>query len=67
MKTQILHSVTIVVALLLGERVFAQTNTTSALDVKVEKFLKDHKREWHDLNVPYEDGQTLHDIIVKNK
>ena len=46
--------------------VSAQTNN-SALDAKVEKFLKDHKRDWHDLNVPYEDGQTLHDIIVKNK
>jgi caffeoyl-CoA O-methyltransferase len=47
-------------------KVFAQTSN-SALDAKVEKFLKDHKRDWHDLNVPYEDGQTLHDIIVKNK
>jgi caffeoyl-CoA O-methyltransferase len=39
----------------------------SALDAKVEKFLKDHRDEWHDLNVPFVDGQTLHDIIVKNK
>ncbi|MBS1976302.1 MAG: class I SAM-dependent methyltransferase [Bacteroidetes bacterium] len=38
----------------------------SALDAKVEKFLKEHRGEWHDLNVPYVDGQTLHDIIVKN-
>lgn len=39
----------------------------SALDSKVEKFLNDHRRDWHDLNVPYEDGKTLHDLIVKNK
>jgi len=38
----------------------------SATDAKVEKFLNDHKRDWHDLNVPYEDGKTLHDLIVKN-
>src|SRR5436190_1981216 len=45
---------------------YAQSSDPT-LDAKVEKFLKDHKRDWHDLNVPYEDGQTLHDIIVKNK
>ena len=45
---------------------FAQTDNTT-LDAKVEKFLKDHKRDWHDLNVPYEDGKVLHDLIVKNK
>src|SRR5882757_11559556 len=45
--------------------VMAQTNPT--LDEKVEKFLRDHRDEWHDLNVPFVDGQTLHDLIVKNK
>jgi predicted O-methyltransferase YrrM len=44
---------------------FAQTN--AVLDEKVEKFLKEHRNEWHDLNVPFVDGQTLHDLIVKNK
>ena len=44
---------------------FTQTSNT-ALDTKVEKFLSDHKREWHDLNVPFEDGKVLHDLIVKN-
>ena len=34
------------------------------LDMKVEAFLKKHKGEWHDLNVPYQDGQVLHDLIV---
>lgn len=37
-----------------------------ALNTKVEQFLNDHKRDWHDMNVPYEDGQILHDLIVKN-
>jgi predicted O-methyltransferase YrrM len=38
-----------------------------ALDEKVLAFLKKNKSNWHDLNVPYEDGQALHDLIVKNK
>jgi len=41
----------------------AQTSS-EALDAKVEAFLKKHKGGWHDLNVPYEDGKTLHDIVV---
>ncbi len=36
------------------------------LDAKVESFLKSHKGEWHDLNVPYQDGQVLHDLIVSH-
>ncbi len=43
---------------------FAQSQAD--IDAKVEKFLKNHKNEWHDLNVPFVDGQTLHDIIVKH-
>jgi len=38
----------------------------SELDARVEKFLTTHKRDWHDMNVPYEDGKILHDIIVRN-
>jgi predicted O-methyltransferase YrrM len=45
---------------------WAQAQTQSEIDSKVERFLKDHKSEWQDLNVPYVDGQTLHDLIVKN-
>ena len=63
MKTRAIILAVILFSVNIG---FSQTNT-SALDAKVEKFLKDHKRDWHDLNVPYEDGQTLHDIIIKNK
>jgi caffeoyl-CoA O-methyltransferase len=45
----------------------SSAQTQSALDEKVQRFLKEHKSEWHDLNVPFVDGQTLFDIIVKNK
>ena len=37
------------------------------LDEKVQAFLTRHKSSWHDLNVPYGDGQVLHDLIVKHR
>ena len=45
---------------------FAFAQSQSDRDAKVEKFLKEHRDEWHDLNVPFVDGQTLHDLIIKN-
>ncbi len=38
----------------------------SALDVKVRAFLAKHRNEWHDLNVPYQDGETLYNLIIQN-
>jgi caffeoyl-CoA O-methyltransferase len=52
------------VFLALSTFTFAQN---SELDSKVESFLNKNKGKWHDLNVPFEDGKILHDIIVKNK
>ena len=47
--------------------VYAQkTGTSKELDGKVEKFLNENRRNWHDLNVPYKDGQALFNLIVKN-
>jgi caffeoyl-CoA O-methyltransferase len=47
--------------------VFAQkTGTSKELDATVERFLNDNRRNWHDLNVPYKDGQALFNLIVKN-
>jgi predicted O-methyltransferase YrrM len=47
--------------------VFAQKTATSKdLDAKVEKFLNENRGRWHDWNVPYKDGQTLFNLIVKN-
>ena len=37
------------------------------LDEKVQAFLTRNKSSWHDLNVPYGDGQVLHDLIVKHR
>ncbi len=54
-------------SILLVGTVFAQkTGTSNELDVKVEKFLNENRRSWHDLNVPYKDGQALFNLIVKN-
>lgn len=38
-----------------------------ALDARVNGFLQRQRNEWRDLNVPYEDGQVLHDLIVQKK
>jgi caffeoyl-CoA O-methyltransferase len=40
---------------------------TEDLDARVKKFLDSHDWGWGDMNVPAVDGQTLHDIILKNK
>ena len=34
------------------------------LDARVEAFLKNHKGDWRDMNVPFDDGKVLHDLIV---
>lgn len=36
------------------------------VDKRVNQFLEENRRQWRDLNVPYQDGQVLHDLIVKN-
>lgn len=43
-----------------------QTETATSPDEKVKRFLNDHSNKWRDLNIPYQDGQVLHDIIIKN-
>lgn len=36
------------------------------LDEQVSLFLTTHRDQWQDLNVPYQDGKVLYDLIVKN-
>jgi predicted O-methyltransferase YrrM len=38
-----------------------------ALDEKVKKFLNSTSGQWHDMNVPAIDGQTLYNLIIKGK
>jgi len=50
--------------LVLGAASAAQAEDT-ALDRKVRAFLESHRGSWHDLNVPWQDGQLLHDLVLK--
>ncbi len=35
------------------------------LDARVSRFLNDARTSWADLNIPYQDGKILHDLVVK--
>ena len=37
------------------------------LDAQVRAFLERTRGEWRDMNVPYADGQALHDLIVEKR
>jgi predicted O-methyltransferase YrrM len=37
------------------------------LDQKVRSFLESRRGTWRDLNVPWQDGQLLHDLVVKHR
>lgn len=45
----------------------AQNNENqNELDERVQKFLEENRQQWDYLNIPYQDGQLLHDLIVNN-
>jgi len=46
-----------------------KTKTTDhkSTDARVKEFLAKNKNNWHDLNVPYEDGEVLYRLIVENQ
>lgn len=56
-----LHWIPLVLMAVAGR---AQSGTP--LDKQVKKFLEERRNSWQDLNVPYQDGQLLYDLIVKN-
>ena len=41
------------------------SRTTAELDRKVQNFLDAERDKWDYLNVPYQDGRILHDLVVK--
>ena len=46
---------------------FAQKPAASTeLDGRVKRFLSENRSNWHDWNIPYEDGEVLYSLIVKN-
>jgi predicted O-methyltransferase YrrM len=63
MKALVIAALTLLV---LGPRALADAGQED-LDARVRKFLDANQGQWKDLNVPAVDGQTLHDIIVRNK
>lgn len=54
--------VLVVTALLAG-----QAPAPADLDARVTAFLESHRGQWRDLNVPYEDGRALYDLIVERR
>jgi caffeoyl-CoA O-methyltransferase len=38
----------------------------AALDARVRAFLDEHRFQWRDMNVPVQDGRTLHDLVVQH-
>lgn len=43
----------------------AQGIDQNELDKRVQTFLDENRQHWHNLNVPFEDGQILHELIIK--
>jgi caffeoyl-CoA O-methyltransferase len=41
-------------------------NNNLTLDQKVEQFLDKNRGNWRNMNVPYQDGKVLYDLIIKN-
>jgi caffeoyl-CoA O-methyltransferase len=37
------------------------------LDKRVRSFLESRRGSWRDLNVPWQDGQLLHDLVLKHR
>jgi predicted O-methyltransferase YrrM len=56
----------ICILLLLAVTPFGLRAQDTSLDIKVKAFLEKHRSEWHDLNVPYQDGETLYQLIIQN-
>jgi caffeoyl-CoA O-methyltransferase len=53
------------VALLCSETSGQGQGSNTERDTQVRAFLERSRDSWHDLNVPYEDGQVLHDLVVR--
>jgi predicted O-methyltransferase YrrM len=44
-----------------------QAAASADLDARVRAFLDASRSKWRDMNVPYEDGQALYDLVVKRR
>jgi predicted O-methyltransferase YrrM len=48
-----------------GEPQAPTPNASRELDTRVQAFLDRARNDWRDLNVPYEDGRFLRDLVVR--
>ncbi len=69
MKVGWLNDILILAGLLLaltgGSMVLAQA--PPSLDARVAQFLESHRNSWNALNVPFEDGKILHDLVLAGR
>jgi caffeoyl-CoA O-methyltransferase len=65
-STRITSAAFAAVVALGGVTALAQTHEQAALDARVKRFLEERAGRWRDLNVPPQDGQLLHDLIVEH-
>ena len=65
---KVLCSFFIINTVLFGACAQQKTDTITGTDTdeKVRRFLEKNRDTWQDLNVPYEDGEVLYNLIVKN-
>lgn len=69
MKSIFLHTFLIFFILTMGlvPEILAQSSKDQdSLDRRVQKYLDENRKNWQDLNVPYQDGELLHNLILKN-
>lgn len=46
---------------------YAQSkNDQKSRDERVQSFLEAKRRQWQDLNIPFEDGRVLYQLILEN-
>jgi len=55
-----------VLIVLISHPGFTQQSDQKSLDQRVRAFLDQHRSDWRDMNVPYQDGQVLFDLVVDN-
>src|SRR5690606_13377317 len=68
MKHYLIHTLFLLtLCMLTAEEIRAQnTPIQKERDSQVLSILQEYRDQWRDLNVPSEDGQILHDLIVSN-
>ena len=64
-KTNLVFSLLLIATVFMGQSEAQALKENPALDARVKKFLSDHSGQWHDMNIPVADGQSLYDIIIK--